>query len=117
MTAQSQRLNVVASNLANAESTTSSTGGAYRAKQVVFSAVPIESGPAGELLAMVLERSAMLVGTAICYSTWLVPTPAAAMRRVNALANESADIALARTSKCFAIFGSSSASAMLFITT
>ena len=41
MTAQSQRLNTVASNLANAESTVSSTGGAYRAKQVVFSAVPL----------------------------------------------------------------------------
>jgi flagellar basal-body rod protein FlgC len=41
MTAQSQRLNTVASNLANAESTVSSTGGAYRAKQVVFRAVPL----------------------------------------------------------------------------
>ena len=43
MTAQSQRLNTVASNLANAESTVSSTGGAYRAKQVVFSSVPLGS--------------------------------------------------------------------------
>ena len=41
MTAQSQRLNTVASNLANAESTVSSTGGPYRAKQVVFTAVPL----------------------------------------------------------------------------
>lgn len=41
LTAQSQRLNVVASNLANAESTTSANGGPYRAKQVVFQAVPI----------------------------------------------------------------------------
>jgi len=37
MTAQSQRLNVVASNLANADSITSSNGRPYRAKQVVFS--------------------------------------------------------------------------------
>jgi len=37
MTAQSQRLNVVASNLANADSVTSSNGQPYRAKQVVFS--------------------------------------------------------------------------------
>jgi len=37
MTAQSQRLNVVASNLANADSVTSSNGSPYRAKQVVFS--------------------------------------------------------------------------------
>lgn len=39
--AQSKRLNVVASNLANAESTTSSTGQPYRARQVVFQAVPM----------------------------------------------------------------------------
>ena len=38
MNAQSQRLNVVSSNIANADSTTSSTGQPYRAKQVVFSA-------------------------------------------------------------------------------
>lgn len=37
MTAQSQRLNVVASNLANADSVTSANGQAYRAKQVLFS--------------------------------------------------------------------------------
>lgn len=41
MSAQSQRLNVVSSNLANADSTTSSTGQPYRAKQVVFSAQPM----------------------------------------------------------------------------
>jgi len=41
MTAQSQRLNTVASNLANAESSVSSTGGPYRAKQVVFMAMPL----------------------------------------------------------------------------
>lgn len=41
MAAQSQRLNVVASNLANADSATSSTGQPYRAKQVVFSATPL----------------------------------------------------------------------------
>ena len=37
--AQSQRLNVVASNLANADSATSATGQPYRAKQVIFEAV------------------------------------------------------------------------------
>jgi flagellar basal-body rod protein FlgC len=41
MSAQSQRLNVVASNLANADSATSSTGQVYKARQVVFSAVPV----------------------------------------------------------------------------
>lgn len=44
MSAQGQRLNAVASNIANADSSTSSTGQVYRAKQVVFAAVPV--GPA-----------------------------------------------------------------------
>ena len=44
MSAQAQRLNTVASNLANADSATSSTGEAYRAKQVVFEAVPMGQG-------------------------------------------------------------------------
>ncbi|MBI5429602.1 MAG: flagellar basal body rod protein FlgC [Nitrosomonadales bacterium] len=46
MTAQSQRLNVVASNLANADSTTGPTGQPYKAKQVVFSATPMGGGDA-----------------------------------------------------------------------
>ncbi|MBR7778096.1 flagellar basal body rod protein FlgC [Undibacterium rugosum] len=46
MSAQSQRLNVVSSNLANADSVTSSNGQPYKAKQVVFSAVPVEGTPA-----------------------------------------------------------------------
>ncbi|MET3108465.1 flagellar basal-body rod protein FlgC [Oxalobacteraceae bacterium GrIS 2.11] len=41
MSAQSQRLNVVASNLANADSVTSSDGQPYKTKQVVFSAVQV----------------------------------------------------------------------------
>lgn len=47
MTAQSMRLNAVASNLANADSVVSSDGKPYRAKQVVFEATPI--GGAGEI--------------------------------------------------------------------
>ncbi|MFN4325843.1 MAG: flagellar basal body rod protein FlgC [Azonexus sp.] len=47
MTAQSMRLNAVASNLANADSVVSSDGKPYRAKQVVFQATPM--GNAGEL--------------------------------------------------------------------
>src|SRR3712207_5520756 len=41
LTAQSQRLNTTASNLANADSATSSTGQPYKAKQVVFAAQPV----------------------------------------------------------------------------
>lgn len=58
MTAQSQRLNAVASNLANADSATSSTGQPYRAKQVVFSAMPLGgsgSGSAGVKVVGVIE--------------------------------------------------------------
>lgn len=43
MTAQSMRLNAVASNLANADSVVSSDGKPYRAKQVVFEATPMGS--------------------------------------------------------------------------
>jgi len=42
--AQSQRLNTVASNIANADSVTTPDGNTYRAKQIVFQAVPPESG-------------------------------------------------------------------------
>ena len=58
--AQSQRLNAIASNIANAESTTSATGEAYRARQVVFRPTPgfgsvaagveVEDGRAGSLV-------------------------------------------------------------------
>lgn len=41
MTAQSMRLNVVASNMANADSVTGSDGQPYRAKQVIFQAQPV----------------------------------------------------------------------------
>ena len=46
-TAQSMRLNAVASNLANADSVVSADGKPYRAKQVVFEATPM--GNTGEL--------------------------------------------------------------------
>lgn len=47
MSAQAQRLNTTASNLANADSATSPTGEAYRAKAVVFESVPTASGATG----------------------------------------------------------------------
>ena len=55
MTAQSQRLNTTASNLANADSATSASGEAYRAKQVVFEAVPIEGGSTAVKVREVVE--------------------------------------------------------------
>ena len=42
LTAQSMRLNAVASNLANAESVVGPDGKPYRAKQVVFEAAPVQ---------------------------------------------------------------------------
>jgi flagellar basal-body rod protein FlgC len=61
MTAQAQRLNVVASNLANADSTTSANGQPYRAKQVVFSATPMGNGSAQgvQVTAVVEDNSPM----------------------------------------------------------
>lgn len=47
LTAQSARLNAVASNLANADSVAGADGRPYRAKQVVF-----EAAPAGDALAV-----------------------------------------------------------------
>ncbi len=55
MAAQAQRLNVVASNLANADSATSANGQPYRARQVVFSAVPVEGGGQGVKVSAVVE--------------------------------------------------------------
>jgi flagellar basal-body rod protein FlgC len=60
MAAQSQRLNVVASNLANADSATSANGQPYRAKQVVFSAMPVEGGAQGVKVAGVVEDNSPL---------------------------------------------------------
>jgi len=47
MTAQSARLNAVASNMANADSVVGADGKPYRAKQVVFEATPM-GGPASQ---------------------------------------------------------------------
>jgi len=59
ITAQSERLNVVASNIANADSAAGPDGKAYRAKQVVFQAVPPTTGdgPAKVQVAGVIEDS------------------------------------------------------------
>ena len=59
MTAQSRRLNVVASNIANAESSTGPDGQVYRAKQVEFMVMPLSgtasSGGAGVKVDRVIE--------------------------------------------------------------
>ncbi len=56
MNAQSQRLNTVASNLANADSAVSANGEPYKAKQVVFAATPVgENGATGVNVAAVVD--------------------------------------------------------------
>jgi len=55
MSAQAQRLNTTASNLANADSATSPTGEAYRAKAVVFESVPQQSGATAVRVREVVE--------------------------------------------------------------
>lgn len=61
LTAQSHRLNTTASNLANADSVTSSNGQPYRAKQVLFTSAPVGSEAAtGVRVAGVVEDSSPL---------------------------------------------------------
>ncbi len=60
LTAQSARLNAVASNLANADSVVGSDGQPYRAKQVVFGAMPVEGGGIGVRVTQVVESAAPL---------------------------------------------------------
>lgn len=60
LTAQSARLNAVASNLANADSVVGPDGQPYRAKQVVFKAMPVEGGAIGVRATQVVESAAPL---------------------------------------------------------
>lgn len=61
MSAQGQRLNTVASNIANADSATSSTGQTYRAKHVVFAAVPtLNAAASGVRVQQVVEDTSPL---------------------------------------------------------
>lgn len=61
VSAQSQRLNVVASNLANADSVVAEDGQPYRAKQVVFAARPVAGPEAiGVQVTQVVESAAPL---------------------------------------------------------
>ncbi len=61
MSAQGQRLNVVSSNIANADSATSADGKTYRAKQVIFSAVPTtNAGATGVKVQQVVEDASPL---------------------------------------------------------
>jgi flagellar basal-body rod protein FlgC len=55
LTAQSQRLNTTASNLANADSATSANGTPYKAKQVVFSAQPVSENAVGVRVTNVVQ--------------------------------------------------------------
>ncbi|WP_241174902.1 flagellar basal body rod protein FlgC [Enterobacter asburiae] len=55
LTAQSKRLNVAASNLANADSVTGPDGQPYRAKQVVFQ---VDAAPGGVKVSDVVESQA-----------------------------------------------------------
>ena len=58
VSAQSQRLNVVASNLANADAVAGPDGEAYKARQVVFETVPMGSdSSAGVKVRSVIESN------------------------------------------------------------
>ena len=68
MAAESERLSTVASNIANANSIATSSGAAYRAREVVFQAIPVAEageeaaavGIAGVKIAGVVESAAPL---------------------------------------------------------
>jgi flagellar basal-body rod protein FlgC len=61
LTAQSARLNAVASNLANADSVTGADGQPYKAKQVVFKATPVgDNTGLGVRVSQVVESAAPL---------------------------------------------------------
>ena len=66
LTAQSARLNAVSSNLANAESVAAPDGQPYRAKQVVFEAVPMPSDGASIVASMSVTGSVGSVTTPPC---------------------------------------------------
>ena len=65
MSAQSQRLNVVSSNIANAESTTSANGKTYRAKQVEFQSLQMKGGA---------TSTGVKVNRAVSYTHLTLPT-------------------------------------------
>lgn len=60
VTAQGRRLNATASNLANADSAAGADGQAYKARQVMFQAVPVpkDPGAAGVKVQKVVESAA-----------------------------------------------------------
>ena len=61
MNAQSARMNAVASNLANADSVVGADGQPYRAKQVVFAAMPVgDEGGEGVRVTQVVNSAAPL---------------------------------------------------------
>jgi len=60
MSAQTMRLSVVASNIANANSLTSSNGKPYRAREVVFRTAPVARGGEGVSVAGVVQSKAPL---------------------------------------------------------
>ena len=58
VSAQSQRLNVVASNLANADAVAGPDGKAYKARQVVFQTVPMgDDASSGVKVSSVIESN------------------------------------------------------------
>ena len=59
LSAQSARLNVVASNIANADSVTGADGKPYRAKQVVFAATPMGAGFGVKVMQVVESQAPM----------------------------------------------------------
>lgn len=81
MSAQSMRLSLVASNIANAESSTSSTGEPYKGRHAVFTATPVTAAQpqvAGVRVTAVVEDQTRRGSSTIRAIRW--PTSAATSR-------------------------------------
>jgi len=59
MSSQSARMNVIATNLANAEATRTPEGGPYKRKEVIFGSVPFKEVLEGQNKSLISESKVM----------------------------------------------------------
>jgi len=62
MSAETERLSAIASNIANADSTANSSGQPYRAREVVFAATPIDDSDGGVNIDIGSDNAAATAG-------------------------------------------------------
>ncbi|MGH6994517.1 MAG: flagellar basal body rod protein FlgC, partial [Stellaceae bacterium] len=62
MSAETERLSAIASNIANADSTANSSGQPYRAREVVFQATPVSDSDSGVNISIGGDNAAATAG-------------------------------------------------------